>query len=172
MHTDILSTLKDRLAEAETETQSLRNAIAALEGSKPTKNGTDKPNGRPRRKPIRAVDAETDYKVIPAGKLVSLIAKTDGVTTSTLAKTTGGEQTQILALLKEAETDGKVKRSGARRGTRWHVISDDDRGADRPAEREASQKASKRKAALAKAAANRKLKTEKAKGDAQPAEAA
>jgi hypothetical protein len=45
-----------------------------------------------------------------------------------------GARAQVLALLKEQETAGEVRRSGTRAATRWHVITDEDRIAARATE--------------------------------------
>jgi hypothetical protein len=57
----------------------------------------------------------------------------DGMTTRELATATHGQQSQILALLRELEQTNQVRRSGQRRGTRWHLITDEDRTATRVA---------------------------------------
>jgi hypothetical protein len=40
----------------------------------------------------------------------------------------------VLTLLRELETAGRIRRTGQRRGTRWHAITDEDRIRDRAAE--------------------------------------
>jgi ABC-2 type transport system ATP-binding protein len=73
-------------------------------------------------------------EVVPAGKLEVLLAATDGMTTSALAERSGGDRDQVLTLLRELETAGRVRRSGERRSTKWHAITDEDRIAQRAAE--------------------------------------
>ncbi len=94
--------------------------------------------GKPRRS-RRARRAE----VVPAGKLVTLLGGGDGMTTAELAGQTGGDRQQLLTLLRELEAAGEVRRSGERRNTRWHAITDEDRIAARVAEleRQSSRKA-------------------------------
>jgi hypothetical protein len=102
---------------------------------------------------------------VPLGEVLQLLTRADGQTTSALAKTTGGDQGRILELLKKAEADDKVKRSGQRRATRWHLVTDRSKVADRVAESKVSpdpSAAEKRRAARRKAAANRKVKAAKA----------
>ncbi len=81
-------------------------------------------------------------EVVPAGKLVTLLGG-DGMSTSELAGQTGGDRQQLLTLLRELEAAGQVRRSGERRNTRWHAITDEDRIAARVAEleRQRSRKA-------------------------------
>jgi hypothetical protein len=56
------------------------------------------------------------------------------MSTSELAAATNARPDQILALLRELENDNQIRRTGQRRGTRWHVITDDDGVAARAAE--------------------------------------
>jgi membrane protein involved in colicin uptake len=74
--------------------------------------------------------------VVPAGKLVSLLGAGGGMSTADLVGQTGGDRQQLLTLLRELEAAGEVRRSGERRNTRWHVITDEDRIAARVAELE------------------------------------
>jgi hypothetical protein len=62
------------------------------------------------------------------------VADNPGTTTTSLAKLASADQTQVLALLKEAETQGSVRREGQRRATRWYRYTDDDRVAERAAQ--------------------------------------
>jgi hypothetical protein len=62
------------------------------------------------------------------------------MTTSALAEQTGGNRDQILTLLRELEAAGRIRRTGQRRGTRWHAITDEDRIQARAAELAARRK--------------------------------
>lgn len=75
--------------------------------------------------------------VVPAGKLEVLLAGSDGSTTAALAKRAGGSRSQILTLLREMEKTGRIHRTGDRRTTRWHLITDEERIRARAAELEA-----------------------------------
>ena len=44
-----------------------------------------------------------------------------------LAKLADSRRDQVLTLLRELEAAGRVRRTGQRRGTRWHPITDEDR---------------------------------------------
>ena len=72
--------------------------------------------------------------VVPAGKLELLLSDTDGLTTSALAERADGDRDQVLMLLRELEAAGRVRRTGQRRATRWHAISDEERIQQRAAE--------------------------------------
>ena len=45
-----------------------------------------------------------------------------------------GDRDQVLTLLRELEAAGRIRRTGQRRSTRWHVITDEDRIRERAAE--------------------------------------
>jgi hypothetical protein len=120
--------MKQRLADAESDAKRLREAIKVLQAEE-----TPKPtNGRARRqsaKPEVTPEAETvtpeaePSKVVPLGKLLKMVEANPGTTTTGLAKMTEGDQSSILTLLKEAESDGKVTREGQRRATSWFVTN-------------------------------------------------
>lgn len=109
--TDIRSLLQERIREAEADLDRLHAALKAVDGhpSAPA----------PRRQQATTKPAS---KVIPWGKLVSIVSQEKhGISATQLAKQTGGDQSTILALLKEHE--GKtVRREGERRATRWFMI--------------------------------------------------
>jgi hypothetical protein len=121
--TDIATHIRNQIAELDAEREALTGALAALDNG-----GAAGANSKPtrRRRPARGVAPEIAApaaKVVPLGKILQLLTDSDGQTTSELAKATGGDQSRILELLKEAETDDKVKRSGQRRATRWHLVT-------------------------------------------------
>jgi len=87
---------------------------------------------RPKAKP--ASDA------VAADRLESLLSGAGGLTTSELAARANANRDRVLAILRELETAGRVLRTGERRATRWHVITDEDRIRVRAAELEATRK--------------------------------
>ena len=125
--TDIVTNIDRRLADVHAEVAHLEGArLALVNGSQsaPTPKAR-----RTRRKP-----AESRYQVVPAGKLTALLVGSDGLRTAELAKAANGDRAQVLALLKEQESAGEVRRTGTRAATRWHVITEEDRVAARAAE--------------------------------------
>jgi hypothetical protein len=124
---DIVMNIERRLAEANAEVAHLEGARLALLNGSPSTPARKPPAAR--RKP-----ATPTYEVVPAGKLTALLTGTEGMRTAELAKATKGARAQVLALLKEQETAGEVRRTGTRAATRWHVITDEDRIAARAAE--------------------------------------
>jgi hypothetical protein len=91
---------------------------------------------RRRRRAVRAAD------VVPPGTLEQLLSETGGLTTSALADRANGDRDQVLRLLRELEAAGRIRRTGQRRATRWHAITDDDRIRERAAELAARRKRS------------------------------
>jgi len=70
-----------------------------------------------------------------AGEVERILGESaDGLSTSAIAEQGGADSSQVLTLLRELESAGQVRRSGQRRGTRWHLITDEDRIAQRAAE--------------------------------------
>ncbi|MGA2925750.1 MAG: hypothetical protein ABSG43_07105 [Solirubrobacteraceae bacterium] len=88
---------------------------------------------RPAQRRRRAT-AKRPAEVVPAAKLELLLCDSAGLTSAALAQRANANRDQVLALLRDMEKTGRVRRSGQRRGTRWHAISDDERVAQRAAE--------------------------------------
>lgn len=116
-----------------------QSAKATAQSAKRTAAST---NGRARR--TRRAPAKGRAEVVPAGKLVSLLGTGNGMSTADLTTQTGGDRQQLLTLLRELEAAGQVRRSGERRGTRWHAITDEDRIAERVAQLERQSSRNKR----------------------------
>jgi hypothetical protein len=77
---------------------------------------------------------------ISADRLELLLSDNGGLATSALAEKTGGNRDQVLSLLRELEAAGRIRRTGQRRATRWHTITDEDRIRERAAELEATRR--------------------------------
>jgi hypothetical protein len=144
-NTDIVTSIDQRLTEAKAEIVRLQGARQALlNGDAATV--TPQPRRVPRRTAPRKPDRRHN-EVVPAGKLTALLHGSAGMSTSQLAKATNGRSAQILAVLRELEKTDQIRRSGQRRGTRWHLITDEDRIAARAAELAAQSNRRSNKAA-------------------------
>jgi sRNA-binding protein len=131
-NTDIVTSIDRRLAEAKAEIARLDSARQALiNGNAPAV--TPRPR-RVRREPTARKTARRAGEVVPAGKLTALLDGSAGMSTSELAKATAGRPDQILGLLRELEKTDQIRRTGQRRGTRWHLITDEERIAARAGE--------------------------------------
>ena len=113
--TELRTKLVQSIDELESELVALRSALAALDASDRSARPVEQRAAR--RRSRRAPGAE----IVPAGKIESLLDRTDGITTAELARQTNGGHEQILSILKELEQAGKAHRSGTRRSTRWHA---------------------------------------------------
>jgi hypothetical protein len=136
-HTEIVTSIDQRLAEAKAEITQLEGARQALLDS----GAAAVKSNRRRMTPRKA--GRRPNEVVPAGKLTALLDGSPGMSTSQLAQATNGRPDQILALLRELEKTDQVRRSGVRRGTRWHLITDEDRIATRAAQLAAQSKRAK-----------------------------
>lgn len=142
---DILDSIDNRLRDLNEQIDALTAARAALDGrdahaqTPPRKkpSGAKPPRANQRKRRPKRVQA---VEVVPAGKLELLLADTGGLTTSALAEKANGDRAQVLILLRELETAGRVRRTGERRSTRWHVITDEERIQARAAELAARSK--------------------------------
>lgn len=132
---DIVANIDRRLAELHDELAQLTSArTALLNGAPPPAAATPRRTSRPTRRRRPSAPAAPTYDVVPAGKLIAVLADSDGMSTRELSQATNGDPRQLLALLKEQEDAGQVRRSGTRAATRWHAITDEDRIAARAAE--------------------------------------
>ena len=93
--------------------------------------------------------------VVPAGKLITTLTASGGLSSVELANATGGAPTQIRELLKHLEQEGQVRRSGHARGLRWFAVAEEDRIAQRAAEIEARMRLPKRERPHLRARARR-----------------
>ncbi len=143
-NTDIVTSIDQRLTEAKVE-------IARLEGARQALTHSDASAVAPKpRRARRVTKGRTSVRrpeVVPAGKLTALLDGSGGMSTSELAKASAGRPDQILALLRELEKADQVRRTGQRRGTRWHLITDEERIAARAAEIAAQGRRRAKKAA-------------------------
>ena len=137
---DLVESIDGRIRELNGEIASLQDALEAL-GSKGSSAPAPKPRARAaRRKPSKSTE------VVPAGKLVQILADSEGLTTAELAKQANADRNEVLKLLRDLEAAGLARRTGERRATRWSVITDEDRIAERAAELASRSKRGKRAA--------------------------
>jgi hypothetical protein len=73
-------------------------------------------------------------EIVTGERLELLLSENGGMTTSVLVERSGVSRDQILALLRELEAAGRIRRTGQRRSTRWHAITDEERIEKRAAE--------------------------------------
>jgi hypothetical protein len=131
---DIVESIDGRLHELNQEIETLNAARVALDGAEARRSAPVAASHRPVRRTRRAAKPTAAAEVVPAGRLETLLSENGGLTTSVLAERTNGNRDQVLTLLRELEAAGRVRRTGQRRSTRWHAITDEDRIRERAAE--------------------------------------
>lgn len=117
-------------------------SVASGESSPPTPE-----ESRVRAKPRRS-RARKSVDVVAAGRLELLLSEHGAMTTSALAERANGNRDQILTALRALEAAGRIRRSGQRRSTRWHPITDEQRIQQRAAELAARSKRAGRPSAV------------------------
>jgi predicted Rossmann fold nucleotide-binding protein DprA/Smf involved in DNA uptake len=131
--------IRSQLEAIEGEAAALRNALQAFDANGATRSSAPpKAPGRGRARGRNGSKQLTE--VVPAGRLEQLLGAGGAVTTTELAQRANGAPAQVRTLLKELEAAGKVRRTGQRRGTRWSIITDEDRIAERAAELESRRR--------------------------------
>jgi hypothetical protein len=131
---DIVDSIEDRLRELNQEIETLSAARVALDGVDASEATRPAPSHRAVRRTRRRAKAARSGEIVPAGRLEVLLSENGGLTTSALAERTNGDRDQVLTLLRELEAAGRIRRTGQRRSTRWHAITDEDRIRERAAE--------------------------------------
>jgi hypothetical protein len=112
-------------------------------GSTPTPPTASK---RPAVRRTRRARRRRSGEAVPAVKLEGLLAEHSGIRSTALAELADGGGDQVLGVLRELEAAGRARRTGQRRGTRWHPISDEDRISARAAELERQSKRARSRA--------------------------
>jgi Winged helix-turn-helix DNA-binding len=146
----IVDSIENRLRELNQEIETLTAARSALdsrdEGPAAAQAPATAPAARRARRssngarPRSRRRAARTAEVVPAGRLELLLSENGGLTTSALAERTNGSRDQVLTLLRELEAAGRIRRTGQRRSTQWHAITDEDRIRERAAELAARSK--------------------------------
>jgi len=122
--------IERRLQELRAEITKIEDARRALT------NGSAKPAAtQPRPAEVKPRRRRQRVQVLTTEHLQTILTgSADGLSTAAIAQQGHAEPAQVLALLRQLETAGEVRRSGERRGTRWHLITDEDRITERAAE--------------------------------------
>ncbi len=142
--TQILRSIEERLETLRGQITTLTDAREALANGA-TRTPVPRTRATTTTRPARRRERSKPTEALPAAKVEQiLVPSSEGLTTRAIATQANAKPDQVLALLRELEAAGKARRSGQRRGTRWHAITDEDRIATRAAELE---KRSKRYAA-------------------------
>ena len=144
--------IEGHLRTIDAEVVSLREALERLEDNEAKSRAAQR---KPRRRAAAAQSSRgtrgSRSRRGPAATpadIAGLLAASEGLTTSAIAEQAGLDRGEALSVLKDLESKGEVRRSGQRRGVRWHAYTDEDRIRERAAELEkASRAARERRAA-------------------------
>jgi hypothetical protein len=147
--TELAQTIQDRLEVLHREIALLEAARDQLQsnGSGTAQPTVSKPPAVRRR---RRATPRRSGEVVSADKLEELLAEHSGITSTALAELANGGRDQVLGLLRALEAAGRARRTGQRRGTRWHAITDEDRISARAAELERQSKRARSRAGAAR----------------------
>ena len=119
---------------------------AAQADPAPAAPATSEPSTKPAarsRKPRIPLESKPATRrrpvaVLLAGKLEAMLRDAeDGLNAVAIAKQARARDTQVRDLLRELESAGRVRRTGLGRASRWRLITDAERIAERAAELEA-----------------------------------
>lgn len=121
---DIKATIGQLTVERDKLDDAIR-ALQAIEDSSAPAHRASAPRTRRSRRTRRTVTtngngARAGAVALTPEKVVKLVT-TDGVPASEIREQTGGSADAVLRVLKQLESDGAVKRTGARRSTKWHL---------------------------------------------------
>jgi hypothetical protein len=118
--------IKATIGQLTAERDKLDTAIEALQaledssGPAPHATAPRATRGRRTRRTAATNGARAHGKALTPENVVRLVT-TDGVPASEIRKQTSGSADAVLRVLKQLESDGAVKRTGARRSTKWHL---------------------------------------------------
>jgi predicted Rossmann fold nucleotide-binding protein DprA/Smf involved in DNA uptake len=128
----LIQSIDGRIEQLNSEITSLEAARSALtaNGAAAVASSTIQTGPKPKRRRRRT----TATKPLTGETAERLLANSDGLTTAALAERAGTDHDQVLSLLRELEQAERVRRTGQRRATRWHAITDEDRIRERAAE--------------------------------------
>lgn len=133
----LIQSIDGRIEHANSEISSLEAARSALtaNGAAATEASTAESRPKPKkRRRQKAARKPLARKPLTAETAEQLLANSDGMTTAALAERAGAGRDQVLLMLRELEQARRVRRTGQRRATRWHAVTDEDRIRERAAE--------------------------------------
>jgi predicted Rossmann fold nucleotide-binding protein DprA/Smf involved in DNA uptake len=122
--TQVIEQLKAQLAETEADAQRLRTAIEALAGTVESSPAPARSRRSPRARATRQRTSNgRTAKVALTPDVVVKLVTPEGVPAREIRSQVNGSDNQVLKVLKDLESEGKVKRTGQRRATKWHLAT-------------------------------------------------
>ena len=112
--------IADAIAQLTAERDRIDKAIEALQAIDRPVQSTVQP---PERKPARARKPRQTTAEFLSNETVLKLLTPEGVPAKTIRSRFKATDNQVLRVLKGLESEGKVKRTGERRSTRWHSVA-------------------------------------------------
>ena len=109
----------DVIAQLTAERDRIDKAIAALQAIDSSTGPSAPPSPR---KPARARKPRQTTAEFLSNETVLKLLTPDGVPAKTIRSRFKATDNQVLRVLKGLESEGKAKRTGQRRSTRWHSV--------------------------------------------------
>jgi predicted Rossmann fold nucleotide-binding protein DprA/Smf involved in DNA uptake len=112
--------MTDTIAELTAERDRIDRAIKALQA---IDSSAGSAAGTTERKPARSPKPRQTTAEFLSNETVLKLLTPEGVPAKTLRSRFKASGNQVLRVLKGLESEGKVKRTGERRSTRWHSVA-------------------------------------------------
>jgi predicted Rossmann fold nucleotide-binding protein DprA/Smf involved in DNA uptake len=111
--------ITDTIAKLTAERDRIDTAIEALQAIDSSAGSTAKPS-EPKRSRARK-PRQTTAELLSNETVLKLLTP-EGVPAKTIRSRIRATDNQVLRVLKGLESEGKVRRTGERRSTRWHSV--------------------------------------------------
>ena len=123
----LVQSLDARLEQLRGEINVLTRAREELIASGAGAGSPDSNGTRRRARPGRRRARGSSGGPMSVGSLHSLLVESDGgLSSAALAARANADPAQVLARLREMEAAGRVRRTGQRRGIRWHAVASEE----------------------------------------------
>jgi predicted Rossmann fold nucleotide-binding protein DprA/Smf involved in DNA uptake len=111
--------ITDTIAELTAERDRIDRAIEALQAIDGPAGSTARPSERKRTRARKPRQTTAEFL---SNETVLKLLTPEGVPAKTIRSRLKASDNQVLRVLKGLESEGKVKRTGERRSTRWHSV--------------------------------------------------
>jgi cell division septum initiation protein DivIVA len=119
---DLVQALDARIEALNAEIASLEEARSAMIASGGAAEAVPQPrNNSTLRRPSRR-----RHRVLGPEAAERILAEGDGLSAADVASYAGARRDQVLRVLRDLEAARRARRTGHGRGTRWHLMTDED----------------------------------------------
>jgi ribosomal 50S subunit-associated protein YjgA (DUF615 family) len=120
--------IEELIQALDTRIEALNGEIASLEEARSALIARGALAGevrQPRTKPVRRTSRRRGQVLDPEAA-ERILAEGDGLSAAEVARHAGADRDQVVQLLRELEAARRARRTGHGRGTRWHLVTDED----------------------------------------------